>query len=110
MESVILIPAYNPEKTLYTLAKRLKELSFEVLIVNDGSSSKYDNIFKKASEYATVIGYTKNHGKGYALKKGIEYIKNNYKDILGFITADADGQHSIEDIKKITEIVDNFSA
>lgn len=107
MESVILIPAYNPERTLYTLAKRLKELSFEVLIVNDGSSSKYDNIFKKASEYATVIGYTKNHGKGYALKKGIEYIKNNYKDILGFITADADGQHSIEDIKKISKALND---
>ncbi|MGN1129972.1 MAG: glycosyltransferase family 2 protein [Ruminococcus sp.] len=102
MESVILIPAYNPENTLCTLSKQLKELSFEVLIVNDGSNPEYDNIFNKASEYATVIGYSKNRGKGYALKKGIEYIKNNYREINGFITADADGQHSVEDIIKIS--------
>lgn len=103
MESVILIPAYNPENTLCTLAKQLKELSFEVLIVNDGSNPEYDNIFKKASENATVIGYSKNRGKGYALKKGIEYIKNNYRKYIGFITADADGQHTVEDIIKISK-------
>jgi len=40
-----------------------------------------------------VIGYEENQGKGYALKYGFNYVLENYKDALGVITADGDGQH-----------------
>lgn len=42
-------------------------------------------------------------GKGKALKTGMRYYKENasYEDYAGIITADSDGQHLAEDVKKI---------
>lgn len=73
-------------------------------MVNDGSSKEYDNIFKRAEDYALVLGYKNNKGKGYALKHGYSYIKNNYKDYI-VITMDSDGQHTVEDAIKLCDYV-----
>lgn len=40
-------------------------------------------------------------GKGAALKTGIRYASVKYPESCGYITADADGQHSAEDILKV---------
>ena len=39
-----------------------------------------DEYFRRAASYADVIGYKVNKGKGYALKRGFEYIGNNLCD------------------------------
>lgn len=101
--SIVLIPSYQPQETLIILTKGLVNEGFKVLIVDDGSGPIYQDIFDKCTEYATVIGYLKNMGKGYALKYGFRYILNNFSEFLGVITADGDGQHRILDIVNASE-------
>ena len=101
--SIILIPSYQPEETLVILSKGLKDRGFEVLIVDDGSGPKYQDIFERCKVNATVLGYETNQGKGYALKYGYRYIIDHFSSYNGVITADGDGQHRILDIVKVDE-------
>ena len=102
-DGVVLLPSYQPELTLVNLSRGLSLEGFKILIVDDGSGEKYQDIFKKCEQYATVIGYDKNQGKGHALKYGFKYCLDNLKDYKYVITADGDGQHRIDDIVKVYE-------
>lgn len=106
----VLIPAYEPDEQLIALTERLFSEGFSVLVVNDGSGEKYDEIFA-ALKNATVISHDKNRGKGAALKTGMRYIRDNMPDCQRFITCDADGQHRVEDVIRVRERLicgDNF--
>lgn len=95
---VILIPAYNPDEKLVALVGRLREKFSRIVIVNDGSETGVE-IFDKVSPLVeTVLVHSVNRGKGAALKKGFAYLKN-----VDVITADADGQHTPEDIARVAE-------
>lgn len=94
---IILIPAYEPTKIFIDLLETIKKENLPTIVVNDGSNSNYDNIFKQASKYATVIKHNTNKGKGAALKTGIKYIKDNFKPNYIIVTMDCDGQHTIKD-------------
>lgn len=107
MNTVILIPAYKPDKELIQTLRPLFERGFRSVVVNDGSPAEFDAVFQEAGKYAEVIGYEKNKGKGGALKHGIAYLAKNYSDCKYFITADADGQHSTEDILRVYESLQN---
>ncbi len=97
---VILIPSLEPTEEFIMFIKKLKKDFNNIVVVNDGSGKKYNDIFIAIEKYAVVLKHTKNKGKGSALKTGFKYIKDEYTNIVGVITADSDGQHSIEDIKK----------
>lgn len=97
---VVLIPSLEPKEEFIDFVKKLRKDFANIIVVNDGSSKKYNDIFEKIEQYATVLKHNKNKGKGRALKTGFEYIKDNYHNVVGIITADSDGQHSIEDIIK----------
>ncbi len=99
----IMFLSYEPSHTLVDLSKELHDIGFSILIVNDGSSAQFDHIFEEAQQFATVIGYKKNEGKGYAIKYGISYLIASVKDCQYFITADADGQHLIKDIIRVAD-------
>ncbi len=101
MDTVILIPAYRPDDVLTGIAKRLSGMGYDILVVDDGSGRDYADVFLRVGEYARVVGYDVNKGKGIALKYGIAFIKQNYPECRFFITADADGQHSIDDICRV---------
>ena len=110
MNTVVLIPSLNPDDSLVRLAQNLKKLNINnIVIVNDGSDVSCDSIFETLQkDYdCTVVSHGINEGKGAALKTGIETIKNIYPDSAGFITADADGQHSPDDIFHIAEILND---
>lgn len=95
----VLIPAYNPDEKLLALLPRLKERFARIVLVNDGSTVGTE-IFPKAAPYVqTILVHEKNRGKGAALKTGFAYIGDG-SDV---ITADADGQHTPEDIAKVAE-------
>ena len=98
----IVIPAYQPDNKLITLIEKIHEKSdFHILVIDDGSSSKCQNIFEKAKQYATVLRHEVNQGKGQALKTAFSYIQE--QNIYGtVVTADADGQHKIWDIFRTT--------
>lgn len=103
MDTVVLLPAYNPNIMMLTTLRELKKEGFGILVVNDGSEKEFAELFIEAQKYAVVISYEKNMGKGYALKYGMQRISEFFPDAKRFITADADGQHSTEDILVIRE-------
>ncbi len=103
---VVLIPAYEPDCELIKLTQQLKAEGFSVLTVDDGSGEKYRHIFDSVKEYATVIALDKNSGKGAALKFGMRYIRSNMPDCEAFITCDADGQHKVEDVVRVANMLD----
>lgn len=103
MDTVVLLPAYNPNIMMLTSLRELKKEGFDILVVNDGSAKEFSELFEEAKKYAVVLCYEKNMGKGYALKYGMQKIREHFPDAQRFITADADGQHSTEDIVNIRE-------
>ena len=107
MNKIILIPSYQPDEKLIKLLERINLKEFHVVVVDDGSGSDYDNIFIKSKEYAQVIRYDTNHGKGYALKLGLKTISTKYNKDYIVVTMDSDGQHTIEDALKLCEYVSN---
>lgn len=100
-QNIVLIPAYEPDNKLIKLVKELSKEKLEIIIVDDGSGSNYKEIFDKCEQFAKVISYEINQGKGYALKTGLKYIKENYKKPYIIVTMDSDGQHTIKDAKKL---------
>lgn len=105
MKTAVLLPVYNPDEKFLHLVEELSKRGFKVVAVNDGSLERCDEFFKRAERFADVIGYKENKGKGYALKRGFEYIGNNMADEVDYIvTADSDGQHAIEDIERVAKL------
>lgn len=104
MNYIALIPSFEPDDKLIKLVKELKNNKFINVVVNDGSGEKYNNIFDECKKYAKVINYDENQGKGHALKTGLKYIKDNYKESI-VVTVDSDGQHRVVDAKKLCDYI-----
>ncbi|MBQ6017279.1 MAG: glycosyltransferase [Clostridiales bacterium] len=105
MKTAVLLPVYNPDEKFLHLVEELYKRGFKVVACNDGSKESCDEYFRRAKSFADVIGYKDNKGKGYALKRGFEYIGNNLCDEVDYIvTADSDGQHAIEDIERVAKL------
>lgn len=97
---VVIIPAYEPDKKLVKLISELYEnTNYRILVVNDGSAET--KIFDEIRPYAQVLIHEKNCGKGAAIKTAMEYILDNMPYEDGLCTADADGQHKVQDIQRI---------
>ena len=103
MKKIILIPAYKPDSTLTDLVSALSSHGLSVVVVDDGSGEKYRAVFDSAEENAEIVHCAENGGKGNALKKGIAYIRDNFSSPYIVVTADADGQHTVEDILRVVE-------
>lgn len=104
-ENVLVIPSLNPDENFLNLLEEFKnkiakeKINISIVVVNDGSSEKFDSIFEKIKEKnITVLRHVVNLGKGRALKTAFNYILNEAKNLKSVVTADSDGQHLIEDI------------
>ena len=91
----VLIPTYNNAGTLRKVVTDVLQYCEDVFVVNDGAT---DNTLEILHSIAGihVISYSKNKGKGNALKAGIKAALK-----AGFhyaISIDSDGQHYVEDI------------
>ncbi len=97
MKKTIIIPAYNEEKSIKELVKRVKKICSqgdEVIVVDDGSC---DNTGKIAEEMGVrVLKHKSNKGKAIALKTGFRHAKN---DVI--VTIDADCTYPPEEIPKL---------
>ncbi|MBR1921887.1 MAG: bifunctional glycosyltransferase family 2/GtrA family protein [Kiritimatiellae bacterium] len=93
----LLIPAYNPDERLLVLLRQLKGRFSRIVLVDDGSVAGKE-VFERARPYVDAIYvHERNRGKGAALKTGFAHLGAT-SDV---ITADADGQHTPDDIAKI---------
>jgi glycosyltransferase involved in cell wall biosynthesis len=100
----IIIPALNPDERLPELVSKLCSMDAkEIVIINDGSRENNKPIFSLLEKQfgAIVLNHPFNRGKGTALKTGMRYILSNIPGLIGCVTADADGQHTPEDIQRI---------
>ena len=103
-QRVALIPSYEPNEALLKVVDELLENSFDVVVVNDGSKPSYDEIFNQLpKDKINFLCYKTNMGKGYALKHGFAFIKDNYQEDTTIVTLDSDGQHKVFDAIKIVE-------
>lgn len=90
----LIIPAYKQEKTIAEDLMGIKEVlgqfryDYEIIVVVDG---KVDKTFERAKKFESsrikILGYDINHGKGYAIRYGMERAKGN---IIGFIDSGMD--------------------
>lgn len=105
----IIIPSLDPDERMMYLLKELSINGFEnIIIVNDGSNESYDTIYKIAREKykCKIIPHNVNMGKGRALKSAFKYCLDTFPDMVGCVTADSDGQHSVECIEQCMRALD----
>ncbi|MDO4483143.1 MAG: bifunctional glycosyltransferase family 2/GtrA family protein [Clostridia bacterium] len=103
---VMLIPSLEPDERLPKYVQALLDKGFEtIVVVDDGSSEAFQAVFRQLEEMqgCHVLHHDVNHGKGVALKTGYAWIRDNCPEATGVITADADGQHTVEDCWKLAE-------
>lgn len=102
----VVIPAYEPPmKFINYLSDLMCGGADSVIVVNDGSSTKYQEVFDKAKDISgvTVLEYSENHGKGYALKHAFSYVRERFSENTVIVTADCDGQHSVSDVLRLAK-------
>jgi len=94
----IIVPAYNEEKSIETIIKKLIKLDFsnleldkEIIAVNDGSTDRTGQIIDSIDEIIKL--HQKNFGKGRAVQNGIKLAKGDF-----VIIQDADLEYDPNDI------------
>jgi len=100
----MLIPAYNPTERLIGVVRGLAESGFaSIVVVNDGSDASCDPLFDEVATIGqvTLLEHAVNLGKGAALKTGLNHAFCCFRDHIGVVTVDADGQHLVEDARKV---------
>jgi glycosyltransferase involved in cell wall biosynthesis/SAM-dependent methyltransferase len=106
--TVLLIPAYRPADVLPDLiANVLTEdrsgVIHAIIVVDDGSGAEFAPLFAKLEgrPRVTILRHAVNLGKGAALKTGFNHFLLEFPEAVGVVSADADGQHAVEDILKV---------
>ena len=107
-KTIAILPAYCPGRELITLAEQLGESSVETIVVNDGSPEEYQSVFDSLPKTAAVLCHEQNMGKGEALKTAMKYIRRRNRDCI-VVTADADGQHLVNDILNCAKEAENHT-
>ena len=103
MKITVGIPAYNEEKNIAKIIVELKKIVDQIIVCDDGSTDSTSTIAESLG--AVVIKHPKNLGYGSAIRSIFLKAREINSEIL--VTIDADGQHKIEDIKKVVKpIVD----
>lgn len=105
MDYVVIIPALDPDVSLISFVNSIITHGIKkIIIIDDGSSLKSQHVFSELIEYpeVDVLVHSVNWGKGRALKTALNHYLISYaRDFIGVVTADCDGQHSVDDIVQI---------
>jgi len=101
----VIVPAYNEErrlpKTLRAIDEYLKkqDYSYEILVVSDGSQDRTVEVAQELTQKIQnlrVIVQKENHGKGYAVRKGMLTAKGEWRVFM-----DADNATTIDHVEKL---------
>jgi len=95
----VVIPAYNEGSIISRVVAEVKRAGYAVVVVDDGSSDATAEEARTAD--AVVISHPFNLGQGAALQTGIAYALAQPAEVI--VTFDADGQHRVSDISRLTE-------
>lgn len=108
VELSILIPVYNEansiERTICEIHDRLKSsgISYEVIVVNDGSTDGSDKIIANIPE-VRLISHPVNRGYGASLKTGIRLAEG-----IWICITDADGTYPNQRIPELYEYTKSY--
>ena len=88
----VVVGCYNEEealpyfyKEICEIAKKMKELNFEFIFINDGSKDKTLEVLKEFHEKdkrVRYISFSRNFGKEAAMYAGLEHSKGDYITIM----------------------------
>ena len=102
----VVIPAWQPPTELIPIVQSLCDSGCTtVLLVDDGSSSRCQPVFDRLRNHpaTTLLRHPRNAGKGRAVKTGLAHFVSACSGYTGIVSADADGQHSVEDISSVAQ-------
>jgi len=91
-KTLVIIPAYNKERSIADVINPLKKAGHDVLVVNDASTDKTGKVAEVLG--VKVVNLPKNAGKGGAFLEGLGYAYENKYDVI--VTLDADLKNSRE--------------
>ena len=110
------IPVYNEKNRIESTFTALKNAAIpellkleKIIFVNDGSTdntlsilnSQKDEISKATGAEVVVLNYSKNRGKGYAVKTGMNYSNSDYT-----LFFDADISTPLNELKKFIPFIE----
>ena len=123
MKISIIIPSYNEEGNILELNKKitnaLKNLDYELIYINDGSSDstleKIKKVYETDKEHIKYISFSKNFGKDAAIYAGLKNSTGNYTCIIDsdlqqnpkYIISMYDYLNNHEDIDQIAMVMKN---
>lgn len=106
----MIIPCYNEEKNIPSLIKNIKQtvsklpssVSFEFILVENGSTDSSKEILSDACEtdFLKFVFVSKNQGYGYGIKAGVEHATGEY---IGWMHGDC--QTSVDDVLSFVDCV-----
>lgn len=105
-QTAVVIPAYQDEKHIGDIVRRVRQRLDHVLVVDDGSSDQTAQRAREAG--AEVISHDQNRGKGEAIKTGLGHwlaaatpSSGGFdREVAWAILLDSDGQHLPEEIDR----------
>ena len=106
----IVVPCYNEEESLpifyeeiTKVSKKLKEVDFEYIFINDGSKDKTLEVLRELSKKDSKVRYvsfSRNFGKEAGMYAGLSNSSGDYVAIM-----DADMQDPPEKVKEMYEMI-----
>ena len=111
MEKIsIIVPCYNEEealplfyKEITKIAKKMKKIDFEILLINDGSKDQTLEIARslsKKDQRVRYVSFSRNFGKEAAMYAGLEYATGDYVAVM-----DADLQDPPELLEEMYRLI-----
>ena len=95
LKACVIIPTYNNAFTLAGVVADVAAYTDNIIVVNDGSTDNTGSVLASLHGL-TKVSYSKNKGKGWALRQGFKTaIELGYQYA---ITIDSDGQHFAKDL------------
>ena len=95
-QTAAVIPAYQDEKHIADIVRRVRQRLDHVLVVDDGSNDQTSQRAREAG--AEVIVHDQNRGKGDAIKTGLGHWLD--REVTWVSLLDSDGQHLPEEIDR----------
>lgn len=109
MNIIVTIPAYNEEKTIGVLVKKIKgsvnnqKHKYKIIVVDDGSEDNTAEVAKRAG--AVVYSHPKNYGLSECFKTEVKRCLEHKADVIVHI--DADLQYMPNEIDKLVKEIEN---
>ncbi len=105
MNSIAIIPAYDPGPVVAEVLNLTLQQVDSVLLINDGSDVENTERLRalaSADGRVTLLEHPHNKGKGFAINSGLEYaLEHQFSDI---VMLDSDGQHNPAHIQSLLQL------